>query len=106
MGNLYSYYGIITKLLVYPPELSRIKGFCTNSNKKISRGGPPDPPFKQNCLRLYYNHNTENHLKKLKTYPQSLPSHHFSCELTIKLSLYAGVEINLYNLLAHRTSVI
>ena len=32
MGSLYSYYGIITKL-VYPPELSRITGFCTNSNK-------------------------------------------------------------------------
>ena len=63
MGSLYSYCGIITKL-VYPPELSRIAGFCPNSNKKFSGGGPPDPPFKQNCLRLYYNHNTANHLKK------------------------------------------
>ena len=66
MGSLYSYCDIITKL-VYPPELSRIAGFCTNSNKTFSGGGPPDPPFKQNCLRLYYNHNAANHLKELKT---------------------------------------
>ena len=32
MDSLYSYCEIITKL-VYPPELSRIAGFCTNSNK-------------------------------------------------------------------------
>ena len=43
MGSLYSYCGIITKL-VYPPELSRIAGFCTNSNKKFL-GGTPRPPF-------------------------------------------------------------
>ena len=62
MGSLYSYCDIITEL-VYPPELSRSAGFCTNSKKKFSGGGPPHPPFQQNCLRLYYNHNTANHLK-------------------------------------------
>ena len=30
IGSLYSYCDVITKL-VYPPELSRIAGFCTNS---------------------------------------------------------------------------
>ena len=48
MGSLYSYCDIINKL-VYPPELSRITGFCTISNKNFARGGPPDPPFEQNC---------------------------------------------------------
>ena len=44
MGSLYSYYcGIITKL-VYPQELSRIAGFCTNSNKNFL-GEDPTPPF-------------------------------------------------------------
>ena len=52
MDSLDSYCGIITKL-VYPPELSRIAGFCTNSNT-IFLGEDPQtpPPFKQNCLRL------------------------------------------------------
>ena len=70
-GSLYSYYDIITKL-VYPPKLSRIAGFCTNSNK-IFLGRTPDPPFKQNCLRLYYNHNTANHLKKFITHTNIPP---------------------------------
>ena len=43
MGSLYSYYDIITKL-VYPPELSRIAGFCTNSNK-IFLGEDPQTPL-------------------------------------------------------------
>ena len=78
--------------LVYPPEFSRIAGFCTNFLKKIL-GGPPDPPFKQNCLSLYYNHNTANHLKKLRTHTQiSPPPHHFSGELKIKWSLYVLFE--------------
>ena len=59
--------------LVYPPELSRIAGFCTNSNKNFL-GRTQDPPFKQNCLSLYYNHNTANHLKKfLKKHTQIPP---------------------------------
>ena len=77
---------------MYPPELSRIAGFCTNSNKKFSGGGPPDPPFKQNCLRLFYNHNTAHHLKKLNTYQNLPPPHHFSGELKIKWSLYVLFE--------------
>ena len=39
MGSLYSYCDIITKL-VYPPELSRIAGFCANSNKNFLGEGP------------------------------------------------------------------
>ena len=69
MGSLYSYCGIITKL-VYPPELSRIAGFCTNSNKTFLG---EDPSFKENYLRLYYNHHTAIHLKKLKTHTQISP---------------------------------
>ena len=42
MGSLYSYCDIITKL-VYPPELSRIAGFCTNSNKIFLREDPQTP---------------------------------------------------------------
>ena len=61
ISSLYSYCDIITKL-VYPPELSRITGFCTYSNKHFL-GKDPIPPFKQNCLRLYYNHNIANHRK-------------------------------------------
>ena len=55
------------KLVMYHPELSRIAGFCTNSNKIFLGGGwTPRPP----CLSMYYYHNTANHLKKLKhTYP-------------------------------------
>ena len=73
MGSLYSYGGIITKL-VYPPELSRIADFVLKNFEliliKILREDP-QTPFKQNCLRLYYNHNTANHLtKKLKTLTQ------------------------------------
>ena len=71
MGSLYSYCGIITEL-VYPPELSRIAGFCTNKN--FLGGGPPDPPFKQNYMRLYYNHDTAKSSKKVKKYiPESPP---------------------------------
>ena len=78
MGSLYSYCNIITKL-VYPPELSRIAGFCSNSNKIFSGGGPPDPPFKQNCMKLHYNHNTANNLKKVRSTNKNLPppTHHF-----------------------------
>ena len=43
MGILYSYCDIIYKL-VYPPELSRIAGFCTNCNK-IFLGEDPHTPF-------------------------------------------------------------
>ena len=79
--------------LVYPPELSRIAGFCTHSNKKIYGGGPPDPPFKQNCLSLYYNHNTANHLKKLKHIQKSpSPFTIFLAKLKIKWSLYVLFE--------------
>ena len=35
---------------------------------KFSWGRTPRPPFKQNCLSLYYNHDTASHLKKLKTH--------------------------------------
>ena len=73
--------------LVYLQELSRTARFCTNSNKYFFGGGPPDPPFKQNCLSLYYNHNTANHVKKLKTHTQISPLHHFSGKLKIKWSL-------------------
>ena len=46
MGSLYSYCDIITKL-VYSPELSRIAGFCTNSNKFFlgDWGRTSRPPF-------------------------------------------------------------
>ena len=40
---LYSYCDIITKL-VYPPELSRIAGFCTSSNN-FFLGEDPQTPF-------------------------------------------------------------
>ena len=90
MGSLYSYCDIITKL-VYPPELSRIAGFCTNSNKIRT----PRPPFKQNCLRLYmyYNHNAANHLQKFKhTYPNFSSPPYFSGELKIKWPQYVLFE--------------
>ena len=82
--------------LVYPPELSRIAGFCINSNK-FFLGEDPRPPIKQNCLSLYYNHITANHLKKLKTQTQISPRpppppHHFSGEFKIKWSLYVLFE--------------
>ena len=79
---------------VYPPELSRIAGFCIIFYKKFSGGGPPHPPFKQNCLGLYYNHNSANHLKKLKTHTQISPppTTIFSAELKIKWSLYVLFE--------------
>ena len=63
-----SFCGIITKL-VYPPEL---QGFVLILIK-IFWGRTPIPPFKQNCLRLYYYHNTANHVKKLKTHTQISP---------------------------------
>ena len=71
IGSLYSYCGIITKL-VYPPELSRIAGICINSNKHFLGEDPQTTPFKQNCLKLYYNDNAAN-LKKLKTHTQIPP---------------------------------
>ena len=71
MGSLYSYCDMITKL-VYPPELSRIAGFCINSIKTFL-WEDPRPAFNHNCLRLYYNRDTANHLeKKLKTHTQSI----------------------------------
>ena len=78
MGSLYSYCGIITKL-VYPPELSRIAGFCTNSNK-IFWGRTRRPPFQAEIyIRRYYNYNTANHLKMLETHTKiSPPPYHFS----------------------------
>ena len=98
MGSLCCYCGIITKL-VYPQEFSRIAGFCTNSNENFSGGGPPDPPFKQDYLMLYYNHNTANHLKKVKKHiPKSPPPHHFSGELKIKWSLYVLFEKSIVDL--------
>ena len=78
--------------LVYPPKLSRVAGFCTNSNKNFL-GEDPRPPFKQNCLSLYCNHNTANHLQKIKnTYPNLPPPPIFSGELKIKWSLYVLFE--------------
>ena len=55
--------------------MSRIAGFCTNSNKKFSGEDPqtPPPPFKEDCLRLYYNHNPANHLKVKKKQNKSPP---------------------------------
>ena len=44
IGSLYSYCDLIDNKLVYPPELSRINGFCTNSNK-IFLGEDPRPLF-------------------------------------------------------------
>ena len=49
--------------LVYPPELSRIAGFCTNSNK-IFLGEDPQTPLSSRIA---------NHLKKLNTYPNLPP---------------------------------
>ena len=79
---------------VYPPELPRIAGFCTNSYKIFLGEDPKTPPLsKQNCLSLYYNHNTANHLKKFNKYPNLLPPlHHFSGELKIIWSLYVLFE--------------
>ena len=93
MGSLYSYCDIITSyIVVYPLELSRIAGFCINSNK-IFLGEDPRPPIKQNCLSLYYNHITAIHLKKLKTQTQiSPPTHHFSGEFEIIWSKYVLFE--------------
>ena len=93
MGSLYSYCGIITKL-VYPPELSRFAGFCTNSNT-IFLGKDPQTPLSSrigwDCI--ISNNNTANHLKKLKTHTWiPPPPHHFSGELKIKLSLYVLFE--------------
>ena len=46
---------------------------------KFFWGRTPIPPFKQNYLRLHYNHNTANHLTKLRTHtPISRPPPPFS----------------------------
>ena len=63
--------------LVYPPELFRIAGFCTNSNK-IFLGEDPQTPLSSRIA---------NHLKQLKTHTQ-IPPHHFSDELKIKYVLF------------------
>ena len=52
MGSLYSYCDIITKL-VYPQELSRIAGFCTNSNKNFL-GEDPKPPFQAELFEAVF----------------------------------------------------
>ena len=73
MGSLYSYCGIITKL-VYLQELSRIAGFCTNSNT-IFLGEDLQTPLSSRIAWgcIISNHNTANHLKKLKTHTQISP---------------------------------
>ena len=69
MGILYCYCGIITRL-VYPAELSRIAGFCTNSNKKFSGGGPQTPLSSRIIWGCIITIIQQNHLKKAKnTYP-------------------------------------
>ena len=50
--SLYSYCDIITKLL-YPPELSRIAGFCTNSNK-FFLGEEPQTPFQAELFEAVF----------------------------------------------------
>ena len=73
LGSLYSYCDIITRL-VYPPELSRIAGFCTNFNK-IFLGSTPDPLSSRIIWGCIINHNTANLLKKVKnTYPNPPPT--------------------------------
>ena len=61
MGILYSYCDIITSWCT-PQNCLELQDFVLILIK-FSGGGPPDPPFKQNCLSLYYNHNTANILK-------------------------------------------
>ena len=73
MGILYCYCGIITRL-VYPAELSRIAGFCTNSNKKISGGGPQTPLSSRIIWGCIITIIQQNHLKKLKTHTPIPPS--------------------------------
>ena len=52
---------------------------------------PPDPTFNEDCFKLYYNHDTANHLKKLETHTQQKKS--FSGKINIKwLSLYVLFE--------------
>ena len=59
--------------LVYPPELSRIAGFCTNSNKNFL-GEDPQTPLSSRIVRAcIITNNTANHLKKLKTHTQISP---------------------------------
>ena len=87
MGSLYSYCDIIliTKL-VYPPELQDFVLILL----KIFWGRTPRSPFQSELFRLYNNHNTSYHLKKLKTRTQSP---HFSGKLKIKwLFLYVLFE--------------
>ena len=93
MGSLYSYCGIITKL-VYPPELSRIAGFCTNSNE-IFLGEDPRPPPPLSSRIVWCCSITiiqQIILKKLKTHTPSPPPHHFYGELKIRWSLYVLFE--------------
>ena len=92
MDSLYSYCDIITKL-VYPPELSRIAGFCTNSINFFLREDP-QTALSISCFRLYYNHDKANHLKKnTKHIPNPTPNPYFSGKLNIKwLSLYVLFE--------------
>ena len=75
--------------LVHPPELQDFVLLI-----KFLWGRTPRPPFKQNCLSLYCNHNTANHLNKNKNTYQNLPPppHHFSGDLKIKWSLYVLFE--------------
>ena len=68
MGSLYSYCDIITKL-VYPPELSRIAGFCTYSNKNFL-GDPLSSRIVWDCIITIIQQII---LKKLKTHTQSPP---------------------------------
>ena len=60
MGSLYSYCGIITKL-VYRPELSRIAGFCTYSNKFFRGGGGRTPMSYSGFSFVLMNENTSVH---------------------------------------------
>ena len=79
--------------LVYPPELSRIVGFCTNYNKNFLGEDPQTPLSSRIIWGCIITTIQQNHLKKLKTHTQNLPPpHHFSGKLKIKWSLYVLFE--------------
>ena len=70
------------KKLVYPPELSRIAGFCTNSDK-IFLGEDPQTPFSGRIVWACIITRIEQIIKKVKhthTRISPPPLNHFSGE--------------------------
>ena len=65
---------IVAKVITFPCTFSEVLGtFSLIELSVFLTVTKTDPPFNQNRFRLFYNHDTSYHLRKLNTHVPNLP---------------------------------